>query len=39
VVRGAEDSIPSPRIGTWNTSDMQQAIKRAMDPQAKFPGV
>ena len=36
IVRG---DVASPLIGTWHTSKMQQAVKQAMDPQGKFPGV
>ncbi len=36
IVRG---DVPSPFIGTWYASKMQQAVKQAMDPHGKFPGV
>lgn len=39
VVRGDERSLRSPQLGIWQHSNMQQAVKQAMDPQAKFPGV
>jgi len=36
VVRGQSDRF---QIGQWTTNQMQLAVKRAMDPQAKFAGV
>jgi glycolate oxidase FAD binding subunit len=36
IVRG---KIVSPKIGLWQESEMQQTIKRAIDPQDKFPGI
>lgn len=36
IVRGEYDS---PRIGNWHASKMEQAVKLAMDPYGKFPGV
>lgn len=36
VVRGECDT---PRLGSWPDSDMRRAVKLAMDPLGKFPGV
>ena len=36
VIRG---DVSSPYIGLWQASKMQQAVKHAMDPFGKFPGV
>lgn len=35
VLRGSKSG---PRIGQWSTSEMESAIKSAMDPPARFPG-
>lgn len=34
VIRGPSETS---RIGTWTSSDMESAVKAAMDPPAKFP--
>jgi hypothetical protein len=39
LASNSNDGITTFQIGRWPASEMMQAVKKAMDPLSKFPGV